>query len=257
MIERFHWTLKAALMCNNQRLWPKVLPTVLLGLRTAIKKDLQASPSEMLFGTTLRLPEEFFTSRSLTANLRVFLNRFQNLMQNIYPVPASDHSSRHPFQFRDLETCSHVFKRVDTIRRPLEPPYTGPHPIVTRLNPKVFVILVDGVEKTVLTDCLKPAFSDVGDAENESSFSAPDSAGSGPSQPSESALSAPSPPSRTITFASPSEQLSRGGVDCRALSSPLSSLPSNSPAWQRELFRQLLLTQRCIISWMMHREVPS
>lgn len=59
-VERWHRTLKAALMCNNSIPWVDALPAALLGLRIAFKHDLQASPAEMLFGTTLRVPGDFF-----------------------------------------------------------------------------------------------------------------------------------------------------------------------------------------------------
>ena len=45
MVERFHRTLKSALMCSPHTPWPDLLPVVLLGLRTAYKEDLQASPA--------------------------------------------------------------------------------------------------------------------------------------------------------------------------------------------------------------------
>ena len=49
--------LKAAQMCHPHVPWPQLLPTVLLGLRTAYKEDLHASPAELLYGTTLHIPE--------------------------------------------------------------------------------------------------------------------------------------------------------------------------------------------------------
>ena len=52
ILERWHRTLKAALMCHPQVQWTKLLPTVLLGLRSTYKEDLGASPAELLFGTT-------------------------------------------------------------------------------------------------------------------------------------------------------------------------------------------------------------
>jgi len=76
MVERLHRTLKAALMCSPQTPWPDLLPTVLLGLRTAVKEDLQASPAEMLYGITLRVPGEFFVFQSIQADPQAFLERF-------------------------------------------------------------------------------------------------------------------------------------------------------------------------------------
>lgn len=37
------------------------LPLVLLGIRTALKEDIASTAAEMVYGTTLRLPGEFFT----------------------------------------------------------------------------------------------------------------------------------------------------------------------------------------------------
>lgn len=61
ILERWHRTLKSAIMCHKtDGNWLEVLPTVLLGLRTCFKEDLKSSPAEMLYGSTLRIPGEFF-----------------------------------------------------------------------------------------------------------------------------------------------------------------------------------------------------
>ena len=44
--------------------WMAVLPLVLLGIRTALKEDLSSTAAEMVYGTTLRLPGEFFSPSS-------------------------------------------------------------------------------------------------------------------------------------------------------------------------------------------------
>jgi cleavage and polyadenylation specificity factor subunit 1 len=48
LMERFHRTLKAAIMCHADQQWTEALPLVLLGIRTAFKKDLQASVAELV-----------------------------------------------------------------------------------------------------------------------------------------------------------------------------------------------------------------
>jgi len=40
ILERWHRTLKSAIMCHQDKSWIEVLPTVLLGLRTCLKEDL-------------------------------------------------------------------------------------------------------------------------------------------------------------------------------------------------------------------------
>ncbi|XP_039302323.1 uncharacterized protein LOC113005207 [Solenopsis invicta] len=60
MIERWHRTLKTAITCHNNPEWVDILPTVLLGLRSSIKEDIKASSAELLYGTTLRIPDKIF-----------------------------------------------------------------------------------------------------------------------------------------------------------------------------------------------------
>lgn len=163
MVERFHRTLKTALRCCTQS-WIDALPTVLLGLRTAFKEDLQASASEMLFGTTLRIPGEFFTSTTTQMDFTTHVRSLRQLFRSIRPVPASRHITQHPFYTPDLHTCTHVYQRIDSIKLPLEQPYTGPHRVIRRINDRNYVIEVNAEEKTVTTDQLKPAYTEVAES---------------------------------------------------------------------------------------------
>ena len=62
LIERFHRQLKASLKAYpDPTHWVDSLPLVLLGVRTAVKEDLSCSAAELVYGTTLRLPGEFFS----------------------------------------------------------------------------------------------------------------------------------------------------------------------------------------------------
>ncbi|CAH2061847.1 unnamed protein product, partial [Iphiclides podalirius] len=56
LVERMHRQLKAALMCHEET-WHKSLPVVLLGMRAALKQDLQCSPAQLVYGEPLRLPD--------------------------------------------------------------------------------------------------------------------------------------------------------------------------------------------------------
>ncbi|XP_062557376.1 uncharacterized protein LOC134222249 [Armigeres subalbatus] len=58
-IERMHRQLKAAIMCHPK--WTESLPIVLLGLRSSLREELQASSAEVTYGTTPRLPGVFFS----------------------------------------------------------------------------------------------------------------------------------------------------------------------------------------------------
>ena len=60
MIEWLHYQLKAALMCHAHDHWAEALPLVLSGIRSAWKEDLKVSSVELVYGSSLWLPWEFF-----------------------------------------------------------------------------------------------------------------------------------------------------------------------------------------------------
>ena len=88
MVERFHRQLKAALKAQpNPTSWMDALPLVLLGIRTALKADISATTAELVYGTTLRLPGEFFTSSSTPSLLDppTYVSKLRTHMQHIQP----------------------------------------------------------------------------------------------------------------------------------------------------------------------------
>ena len=128
LVERLHRQLKAGLSTAPRNQWMDTLPLVLLGIRSAFKEDLQCTTAELVYGTTLRLPGEFFdtTSNSTLPDQHAYVSRLRNTMQHIQPVPTSHHATRSTHVSKDLSTCTHVFIRHDAIRKSLQPPYDGP-----------------------------------------------------------------------------------------------------------------------------------
>lgn len=169
MIERVHRQLKGALMCHDKS-WVSSLPFVLLGMRTAFKEDLKATAAELLYGENLRLPGEMLapvTNTNDTINSTDFVERLRHKMANVRPVPASRHTEPSTFIFKNLASASHVFLRDDTVRRPLQPPYTGPHPVLERAaDGKTLTISIKGKRSTVSVDRIKPAFVDHDESNN-------------------------------------------------------------------------------------------
>jgi len=76
-----------------------------------------------------------------------------------------------------LSSCSHVFIRHDAIKRSLQPPFTGPFPVIKR-SPKYYTVTVNGRQQTVSSDRLKPAFFEG----PESTLSCPSSPDTPPTQ---------------------------------------------------------------------------
>ncbi|XP_037960652.1 uncharacterized protein LOC119689815 [Teleopsis dalmanni] len=158
MIERWHRSLKAALMCHEVESWTELLPTVLLGLRTRFKEDLQTSTAEMLCGSPIRLPNEFVEDDQQCTSPQIFIEEFRKHMRLVRPTPATHHRNNVSFVLKNLYNCSHVLLRTDSVRRPLEPPYTGPFRVLSRPTDRTFVIEIQGKETTVSAERLKPAF---------------------------------------------------------------------------------------------------
>lgn len=159
LVERFHRQLKAAIKAHESLDWYETLPLVLLGIRTSVKADLQCSAAELVYGTTLRLPGEFFVPRSKdTTDVQTYVQRLSTYMQALSPAQPRI-QQRQVFVPNELETCSHVFIRVDSVRKPLQQPYEGPFRVISR-HGKTFKVDRHGRVDTISVDRLKVAYVD-------------------------------------------------------------------------------------------------
>lgn len=173
-IERVHRTLKASLMCHSDSSWIEVLPLVLLGLRTAVREEWGHTPAELVYGQTLRLPGELFTAPPLEVSQPDFISKLQAAFSKVRPVSSKWHSDRPIYIPKNLDSCSHVFVRVDAVRRSLQPPYDGPFLVIKR-RAKVFLVDVKGTQKWISLDRLKPAYLPSEEEHPSQSFSSPES----------------------------------------------------------------------------------
>ncbi|UYV67129.1 hypothetical protein LAZ67_4004017, partial [Cordylochernes scorpioides] len=156
-IERLHRTIKTAIRAHNSIKWTETLPTVLLGSRAAINKDTNHSLSQMVYGKTIRLPGEFFDDSKHHLHAEEFVQQLQKQMELLKPLNEKHHSKTKVFVHKDLKTCSHVFIRTDRVKKPLEPPYEGPFPVLERTD-KYFTLKVKGKNVTTSIDRLRPAY---------------------------------------------------------------------------------------------------
>ncbi|UYV73731.1 hypothetical protein LAZ67_11000573, partial [Cordylochernes scorpioides] len=156
-IERFHRTLKAAIRAHNSNKWTESIPTVLLGLRAALRKDSDYSLTQMVYGKTIKLPGEFFDAPKISTTPETFLHKLQKQMESLKPKLTRHNTSPKIFVFKDLETCSHVFLKTCRVRKSLEPAYEGPFKVTSRTD-KYFSIEIKGREINVSIDRLKPAY---------------------------------------------------------------------------------------------------
>ena len=163
MVERVHRVLKERLMSRSSRPsdWMTNLPFVLLGIRSSTRDDSAITPAHLLYGCPLRLPGEFFPgSPARPVPASDFVSNLQCKIRELAPFPAVFHSKPGrtlPGVPDALLSCPAAFVRVDAVKRPLTPPYTGPYQVLER-NEKTFILLRAGKPWTVSVDRLKPMF---------------------------------------------------------------------------------------------------
>ncbi|XP_064483310.1 uncharacterized protein LOC135396210 [Ornithodoros turicata] len=160
-VERLHRQLKSAIRAYPAgESWTKILPLALLGIRAAIKNDMGCTVSEMVYGTTLRLPSDFFPSSPYPPpDYTTYVNRLRSAMHSLHPPPSRNSQPRSIYVPAALETASHVFIRKDSVRGPLRPPYEGPYPVLAR-SEHHFTVQLPRRQDVIAKARLKPAFLD-------------------------------------------------------------------------------------------------
>lgn len=156
-VERFHRTLKAALMCTDPKHWADRLPLVLLGIRTALKEDLNCSVAELVYGQQLRIPGEFFDAPKTEMDRSDYAKELHRVFDELKPKDPRHHAKPKVFVQRDLKDCRYVFVRIDMVKKPLQRPYEGPYKVLHRSD-KFFDLLIKGKSQRVTIDRIKPAF---------------------------------------------------------------------------------------------------
>ena len=181
IIERFHRQLKSSIKaCNNPITWTDSLPLILLGIRTTLKEDLHCTAAELVYGTTLRIPGEYFddSPTDTAQDPSNYVTNLKSIMQQLKATPPRATSTRQTHVSNDLTDCTHVFVRHDAVRKPLQQPYDGPFKVIKRTD-KHFTLQLTNRAEVVSIDRLKPAYID-------SSISSDSTTSPNPSTPSSS-----------------------------------------------------------------------
>lgn len=146
---------------------------------------LGSSPAELVYGTTLRIPGEFFNEIPITTTETQTVVDLRKAMESLRPTSTSWHSKPKIFVQHDLNTSSHVFIRDDSIRPSLSHPYMGPYEVIDR-KPKYFKIKIGSRQTNISIDRLKPAYlTELNESQrNSSTQPLTQSIGNPPLQPS-------------------------------------------------------------------------
>ena len=165
-----------------------------------------------------------------TSHGQHFIEKHRTVMRSLRPTPTSHHVKTRLFRIKDLDTCTHVFIRCDHVKAPLEPLYMGPYSVIDSISDRLFKIHVDGREKNISVDRLKPvhfAYEDITTPSLQISQDCP------PPPPDQPKLQ------RIVKFqnsSSTSSNFTGRGVDVAPSTPPMSSderhyLPADSSAW--------------------------
>lgn len=137
--------------------WVDRLPIILLGLRSALREDLGCSVADLVYGQPLRLPGEYFEPATTGTLQSDFVKQLQRAVGQLKPQKVMHHAKPLVFVQDELSKCSHVFVRIDAVKRPLQRPYDGPFEVVER-HEKFLDLLINGKRQRISLDRLKPAF---------------------------------------------------------------------------------------------------
>ncbi|GFW39743.1 retrovirus-related Pol polyprotein from transposon opus [Trichonephila clavipes] len=138
-------TLKGAIKAHNNIRWTELLPTVLLGLRAAIRPDISYTIAQMVYGTSIKLPGEFFDPPTINMDPQNFVAKLQQHMAELKPLKSPSNRK---------------------VKKALEPPYEGPYTVQKKYD-KYFTILIKDKAVNISVDRLKPAYLLAVDNQNE------------------------------------------------------------------------------------------
>ena len=114
----------------------------MLALRSREKEDLECTFSEIVYGTQLCLPGEFFESFHTKKGVTpLFIAAQQKFISNFKYQESRFPDTSKSYVDPQLNHCRHVFIRNDAVRSPLHPTCDGPFKVLNRI-PKYFKAVV-------------------------------------------------------------------------------------------------------------------
>ncbi|GFV22585.1 hypothetical protein TNCV_2077771 [Trichonephila clavipes] len=103
-VERLHRTLKGSIKAHNNIRWTESLPTVLLGLRADVRSDISYTIAQMVYGTSIKLPGEFFDPPTINMDPQNFVAKLQQHMAELKPVKSPSNRKQNIFMHKDFKS---------------------------------------------------------------------------------------------------------------------------------------------------------
>nr|VZI49311.1 unnamed protein product [Spirometra erinaceieuropaei] len=129
LVGRFHRGLKTSLRdYDNLTHWNEHFPSVMLGIRTSLKPDLECSTAELVYGTALRIPGDFFGPSQTFSDLDAtdYVQRLGQAIVNLWAIPP-----RAP---------------VNSVYKSPQRPYDGPFRVLSRTEKRFKIVRGDHTE---------------------------------------------------------------------------------------------------------------
>lgn len=182
MVERLHRRLKESLMAlgNGERnRWFWKLPMTLLALRTTVKADLNASPSDLVYGDAVAVPGQLLPSTPISEDellrrQRATLSNLRMEVERLQPVPTSAHRRPSVHMPDELDSCTHVFILRGGVQPTMTTPYEGPYRVIQK-TPQGFRVEFPGRGSDMVAIArLRPAITSGDDPANDNDDSRDD-----------------------------------------------------------------------------------
>lgn len=111
--------------------WCDNLHMIRLSLRNAFREDFRCSPAELVYGQIRRLPSEYFKSSTRDTDLTDFTKNQRSTLVKVKHVDPNHYIKSTIFVNHRLSYYTHVFVRIDAVKKPLVHPYERPFKVVS------------------------------------------------------------------------------------------------------------------------------
>ena len=141
--------------------WLRALPLVMLSLRTITKEDINLSPAELVFGSTLSLPPDLTLLNDYPENdptyLKTTADNLSDAMRNLIAFRKNPRQNIDKIYIpSSLSEAKFVYVKNEN-RKALQPPYNGPFKILERPTNNVLKLAMPWGPDNISIDRVKPA----------------------------------------------------------------------------------------------------